>query len=150
MKTSEAKASRFLINNVPVHIEGNTLFPEMHKSLISLLDQHAAEQREACAEAAFVQCELLWMNDYDTAGVLNACLNAVKKSNEALPPYIAVGNNELVEELGEEILCPHCDKTHEVQYGTDEDGNETRILAFYKCDVTGKSYVAGIDGKRIK
>lgn len=64
-------------------------------------------------------------------------------------PFIAVGNNELdeMEPIGETALCPNCKKKHKVEYGTDEDGNESKVLGFVNCGK--KSYLVSVDGKKL-
>jgi len=78
-------------------------------------------------------------------------MNTTKQqvSEEEEIPFLSVGAHELDNNMDVEdsITCPHCGLTHEITYGTDEAGNVTNMLAFYKCTKTGKSYIAGIDGK---
>jgi len=64
-------------------------------------------------------------------------------------PFLAVGAHELDnnQEVGETIMCLHCGGEHSIRYGTGEDGNETKLLACYKCPLTDKLYLAGIGGK---
>jgi hypothetical protein len=61
--------------------------------------------------------------------------------------YIAVGNDELKEDLPALIKCPHCDNQHEVQHSKNDPRNkDCKInLSFYKCGE--KSYLCGIDNK---
>jgi len=65
---------------------------------------------------------------------------------------LAVGNNELGEKLGEVYQCPHCGEEHEIHYGKKQvvDGSWvlTKMLSFYKCG--DKTYLAGIDGRKLK
>ena len=72
-----------------------------------------------------------------------------------MTPFIAVGAGELGEPA-DEILCPHCGRTHPIQYGTSRtllpDGTWSelkpdRLLGYYECD---KVYLATINGKLIK
>jgi DNA-directed RNA polymerase subunit RPC12/RpoP len=66
---------------------------------------------------------------------------------------LAVGQEELGEQLGKLITCPHCDKKHRVKFGNEvrADGSEvpSKLLSFYKCSRTGKTYLAGINGQSI-
>ncbi len=65
----------------------------------------------------------------------------------------AIGNNELDEKepLGDFILCDKCGERHIITYGDEvmPDGTKkpSKLLAFYDCG--GKSYLAGINGRRI-
>ena len=73
-------------------------------------------------------------------------------------PYIAIGNDELGEKLGNVIACPHCGKRHRVQKGLSRkllpNGEygpwEVSALQFYKCTKTGNTYLCGINGKAVK
>ena len=49
--------------------------------------------------------------------------------------------------LGETVTCPKCQQAHEVLYGTNDKGEESRLLGFYKCGDT--TYLAGINGKDV-
>ena len=64
-------------------------------------------------------------------------------------PFMAVGNNERENQppVGMCAQCPNCSKKHVVEYGTDKDGNESKILGFVKC---GKAlYMVSLAGKRV-
>ena len=65
--------------------------------------------------------------------------------------YLAVGNDELGDEIGDSIKCPHCGKQHLVEYGQKQlaDGTwmESRTLSFYKCG--DESYLCAINGRAI-
>ena len=66
-------------------------------------------------------------------------------------PFIAVGTDELTEDLGDSIHCPHCGEQHPIEYGKQQVGDEwveSKTLAFYSCG--DKSYLAGINGKKFK
>ena len=64
---------------------------------------------------------------------------------------LAVGNDELVEPItSDKMTCPHCGKEHTLGYGKNEDGTESKMLTFYKCPETEKTYLYGIEGKKIK
>ena len=66
---------------------------------------------------------------------------------------LIIGKDELdkAEPLGDFILCNKCGNRHIIKYGDEvlPDGTlkPSKSLAFYKCN--GKTYLAGIDGKRI-
>lgn len=63
---------------------------------------------------------------------------------------LAIGNDELGDELGTHIECPHCGGRHEVKHGTarDSDGNEVpSMLQYYRCGET--LYLAGIKGREV-
>ena len=75
---------------------------------------------------------------------------------ERSAPYFAIGNDELAKKpaLGETVLCRVCGERHDVEYGKEKDPvtglmKESKTLAFYKCPVNGKLYLAGIDGREI-
>ena len=62
----------------------------------------------------------------------------------------AIGQGEIDNSppLGKTIKCFMCKKRHKVGFAKDKNGNETKMLAFYKC---GKdSYLCGINGKDIR
>jgi hypothetical protein len=62
----------------------------------------------------------------------------------------AIGQDEIDNSplLGKAIKCSMCGKRHKVRFAKDKNGNETKMLAFYKC---GKdSYLCGINGKDIR
>jgi len=67
-------------------------------------------------------------------------------------PFVAFGNDELKDSpslhIGDFVKCHICNGNHVVKGGIDENGNETSLLLFFKCD-NGKSYLAGIDNKRV-
>ena len=51
--------------------------------------------------------------------------------------FLAVGNNELGENLGSRIKCKRCGKNHAVRYGEEKLSNgklvPSKALAFVKC-----------------
>ena len=56
-------------------------------------------------------------------------------------PYIAIGAEELGDQLGKTIVCPHCGKKHRIK------DSKPPMLQFYKC---GKHlYLAGIRNQSI-
>jgi hypothetical protein len=60
---------------------------------------------------------------------------------------MAVGNDELGKSIPDDarVQCHICGRAHKIQYGKSQNGEETRLLAFYRC---GKSsYVCGIAGR---
>ena len=67
-------------------------------------------------------------------------------------PFMAVGNDELGEQLGKTIICTHCLEEHVIENSKvkNEKGElvPSDILQFYKCGDT--TYLAGIKGKRVK
>ena len=64
---------------------------------------------------------------------------------------LSISNDELNDAPraaeGMKIECPHCGLEHVLEGGTDENGNHTSMILFYKCGDT--SYLAAIDGKII-
>jgi len=70
--------------------------------------------------------------------------------------FLAIGNDELGDPVGELITCPHCGETHEIEYGAkrtlQDDGTwsepvPSRLLGFYQCG--DDLYLASIDGKAL-
>ena len=65
---------------------------------------------------------------------------------------LAIGEEQLGNELGETYECPRCGEKHQITYGKKklEDGTwvETKMLSFYKCGE--RTYLAGIDGRKIR
>lgn len=65
--------------------------------------------------------------------------------------FVAIGNDELGDDIGEYVTCPHCGDQHPVQYGDkiEKDGTKTpsKLLGFYKCG--DNSYLCSIDGKSL-
>ena len=64
-------------------------------------------------------------------------------------PFIAVGNDELGDKVGEKAECPNCGKYHKVTHGKERRDNgewiESKLLSFVKC---GKiSYLVAIKGR---
>jgi hypothetical protein len=64
-------------------------------------------------------------------------------------PFIAIGNDELGEPVGETATCPHCSEAHVVKYGetVNPDGTKTpsRLLGFVKCGED--SYLVAVAGQ---
>ncbi len=62
-------------------------------------------------------------------------------------PYVGFSNDTLAQQprisLGDKIKCPHCGEPHAIEGGKNEDGKETDLLLFFKCD--GCLYLAGVD-----
>ena len=65
---------------------------------------------------------------------------------------LIVGNDELGEKLEYKYSCQKCGGEHEIIYGKKklEDGTwiKTKMMSFYKCG--DKTYLAGIDGRKLK
>ena len=57
-------------------------------------------------------------------------------------PYVAIGNDELGEQLGAEVDCPSCGQPHRV----DRYGSETMGLQTVKC-TDGGAYLVGLNGR---
>ena len=67
-------------------------------------------------------------------------------------PYFAIGNDEIRNAplLRDTAPCPKCGKIISVGYGKNaETGNETRSLAFVKCNICNATYLVGMDGHEI-
>ena len=66
-------------------------------------------------------------------------------------PFLAVGNDELGDDLKYKAKCPNCGKFHPIKYGDEiVDGKPvpSKMLAFVNC---GKeSYLVGINGKELR
>ena len=71
--------------------------------------------------------------------------------------FLAIGNDELGDPVGESIDCPRCGKSHPIEYGTSKtrqpDGRwskpkPSKLLGFYKCG--DKLYVASLNGRKLK
>ena len=64
-------------------------------------------------------------------------------------PFLAIGNDELGDPIGDTVTCPHCGETHAVVHAESIDGFGNVIgrgsLAWYKCG--DASYIAGIGGR---
>lgn len=69
-----------------------------------------------------------------------------------IDPFIAIGEEDLGDPVGERIQCPHCGKTHSIEYGTrvNRDGTRepSKLLGVYVCG--GKTYLCAINGRAIK
>ena len=62
----------------------------------------------------------------------------------------SVGNDELRKPIEKTVICPHCGEEHDVEFGKNaETGEISELLAFYKCNKTGKAYLYGLDGKQL-
>jgi len=94
--------------------------------------------------------------DYDqwkTASPYDDEDDDMEEENVKAVPFVAIGNEELGDELGETIKCPQCFKEHTVDNGTVKDketGKQvpSKLLQFYTCGDT--TYLIGINGKRYK
>jgi hypothetical protein len=64
-------------------------------------------------------------------------------------PFIAVGGDDLGEEVGKYAKCPHCSKQHLVLYGEKvlDDGSKvpSNMLGYVQCRKA--SYVVAINGQ---
>ena len=64
-------------------------------------------------------------------------------------PFLAIGNDELGDPLGDTVACQHCGAEHAVIHSEsiDADGNVIGrgSLAYYRCG--DASYFAGIGGR---
>lgn len=67
-------------------------------------------------------------------------------------PYFSIGANELYDTpyLGDTAPCPKCGIELPLGYGKNaETGDETRSLAFVKCNICNATYLVGMDGHAI-
>jgi len=68
--------------------------------------------------------------------------------------YTTFGEEELENqpktEEGMEIICPHCGLLHKIKYGIScSTGKKVDTLSSYSCPQTGKTYLAGVNGKLV-
>ena len=67
-------------------------------------------------------------------------------------PFIAIGNDELGEDVGKTLKCKRCGKRHKVKSVervlSDGTWQPSALLGFIKC--RGKAYLVAINGKLIK
>ena len=67
-------------------------------------------------------------------------------------PFVAIGNDELGEEVGKTLKCKRCGNRHKVRYGervlADGTRQPSKMAGFIKFG--GKPYLVAINGKRIK
>jgi len=73
---------------------------------------------------------------------------------EVVVPFVAIGNEELGPPVpdGSHIKCKRCGLPHRINYGTNEKGEETRIMGFIRCESKeygDKSYLVTIDGRLV-
>ena len=67
-------------------------------------------------------------------------------------PFVSFGNEELENcitvEDGQQIPCPYCVNTHELETATDkETGEKTKLLMFFKCG--NKLYLGAVNGRMV-
>lgn len=63
-------------------------------------------------------------------------------------PFIAMGNEELGDDVGDKVICPNCGKLHDVEFGVDtKTGKKSEILGFVSCGDT--QYLVAINGKKV-
>ena len=71
-------------------------------------------------------------------------------------PFVAIGNEELGEPVGESITCCACGETHAIEYGKSrtlrDDGTWTeyapsKLLGVYSCG--GQTYLASLGGRAV-
>ena len=64
-------------------------------------------------------------------------------------PYVGFGNDTLDKlppaKKGDMVFCSNCGGEHPLECGTDEDGNESNLLMFYKCGE--ESFLGAVAGK---
>ena len=69
-------------------------------------------------------------------------------------PYIGFGHSTLDDclplQIGQTIRCPHCGGRHVVEGSTNmKTGKVSDLLLAYQCPKTGKTYLAGVNGKSV-
>ena len=71
-------------------------------------------------------------------------------------PFIAIGNDELGDPVGDTIRCDKCGGEHPLEYGTSrtlqDDGTwsepkPSRLIGFYKCG--GDTYLGSLNGRSV-
>ena len=66
-------------------------------------------------------------------------------------PFIAISNDELGEEAGENVTCPNCGKQHKIEYGKKKnkkgEWEHSEESGFVKCGE--KSFLVTIKNKLI-
>lgn len=71
-------------------------------------------------------------------------------------PFMAVGNDELGETVGDTATCPNCGEQHTVEYGEKvtrdpvtgaERREPSRLLGFVKCGEA--AYLVAVNGKSL-
>lgn len=66
-------------------------------------------------------------------------------------PFIAIGNDQLGEPIGDTAKCPKCGAEHQVSYGervlADGTREPSKLLAIVKCGE--HAYLVGLDGRSI-
>ena len=64
-------------------------------------------------------------------------------------PYVAIGNDQLGDNLPPTITCSHCRQQHLIQCSSEDTANagNSVTLQFYKCGE--KTYLAGINRQEI-
>lgn len=66
-------------------------------------------------------------------------------------PFVAIGTDELDGDVGDYADCRICGGKHRVCYGdrilNDGTKEPSKLLAFFKCDQNGKTYLHGINGR---
>lgn len=68
-------------------------------------------------------------------------------------PFLAVGNDELGEEVTDRAICPHCGELHDLVYGervlADGTKEPCKMLGVVKC-ANGHLYLGSINGKQFR
>ena len=83
--------------------------------------------------------------------IFDPSLNDNFKPKEKRIPFLAIGKNQLTEEVeGDFASCSHCGGEHPLKYGKDENNKEDTLLQFFTCDKSGKSYLFSVAGKKLK
>ncbi len=66
-------------------------------------------------------------------------------------PYLAVGNDELGEVVGEKVKCIYCNDSHKVDFGEQvlDDGTKvkSKMLGFIVCPEKENAYLVAVGGK---
>ena len=100
-------------------------------------------------ELAFCGLDCISSYGYDCGRPIHRELLDWKEVPSNKLPFIAIGNDELGDPVGETAPCPRCSETHTVKYGetVNKDGTRSpsKLLGFVKCGED--SYLVAVAGK---
>lgn len=66
-------------------------------------------------------------------------------------PFVGIGNDELGDDIGQFVTCPHCSQQHLVKLADKQNPDGTlspsNLLSFYTCG--DKAYLCAVKGKSV-